>query len=76
MYMDDQLDDEDQASESGHEHEEELDSEDLLLPWSCCNAEFLAQVQEPVALANSIRRRLEQKQVSNFPFSKLISFLH
>ena len=75
-HVDVEVDDEDQASDSGHEHEEELDSEDLLLPWSCCNAEFLAQVQEPVALANSIRRRLEQKQVSNFPFSKLISFLH
>ena len=75
-HVDVEVDDEDQASESGHEHEEELDSEDLLLPWSCCNAEFLAQVQEPVALANSIRRRLEQKQVGNFPFSKLISFLH
>ena len=49
------------------DQDEELDSEDLLLPWSCCNAEFLAQVQEPVALANSIRRRLMDKsQVSNF----------
>ena len=62
------LDSDDVEGTHGH-NEEELDSEDLLLPWSCCNAEFLAQVQEPEALANTIRRRLMDKsQVGNFPF--------
>ena len=66
-HIDVEVDQNDQSE--NHEHEEELDSEDLLLPWSCCNAEFLAQVQEPEALANTIRRRLMDKsQVGNFPF--------
>ena len=71
-HIDVEVTDDDQdlsAIMENHEHEEELDSEDLLLPWSCCNAEFLAQVQEPEALANTIRRRLMDKsQVGNFPF--------
>ena len=53
-------------------HEEELNSEDLLLPWSCCVAQFLAaeeekerKLNEPQTLANTIRHRLMAKnQVS------------
>jgi len=51
-----------------HDPDEELDSEDLLLPWSCCVAEFLAVEEEkerkrnePEALANTIRGRLLSK---------------
>ena len=43
-------------------------SEDLLLPWSCCVAQFLAEeeekerkLNEPEALANTIRHRLMAK---------------
>ena len=50
------------------DHEEELNSEDLLLPWSCCVAQFLAEeeekerkLNEPEALANTIRHRLMAK---------------
>ena len=61
-----EFDSEEVEGAPSHHQDEELDSEDLLLPWSCCNAEFLAQVQEPEALANTIRRRLMDKsQVSN-----------
>lgn len=49
-------------------HEEELNSEDLLLPWSCCVAQFLAaeeekerKLNEPQTLANTIRHRLMAK---------------
>lgn len=57
--------------ETNHHHphdEEELDSEDLLLPWSCCEVHFLRQEEEkerqqsePEALANTIRHRLQSK---------------
>ena len=48
---------------NGEDHdEEELDSQDLLLPWSCCIAEYLKeQKDEPEALANTIRGRLLAK---------------
>ena len=57
-----------ESNESNGHHDEELDSEDLLLPWSCCVANFLAaeeekerQLNEPEALANTIRGRLLAK---------------
>lgn len=58
-----------QARKQPHpDHEEELNSEDLLLPWSCCVAQFLAEeeekerkLNEPEALANTIRHRLMAK---------------
>jgi len=52
--------------------EEELDSQDLLLPWSCCITEYLKeqkdledQLEEPEALANTIRGRLLAKSQVN-----------
>lgn len=67
--------------ETNHHHshdDEELDSEDLLLPWSCCEVNFLRlqeekerQQNEPEALANTIRHRLQSKsQVPYFHFDK------
>ena len=54
-------------------HEEELNSEDLLLPWSCCVAQFLAaeeekerKMNEPQTLANTIRHRLMAKNQVNY----------
>ena len=45
-----------------------VDSDDLLLPWSCCVSEFLkleeekeSKLNEPEALANTIRHRLMAK---------------
>ena len=45
-----------------------VDSDDLLLPWSCCVSEFLkleeekeSTLNEPEALANTIRHRLMAK---------------
>ena len=45
-----------------------VDSDDLLLPWSCCVSEFLkleeekeSRLNEPEALANTIRHRLMAK---------------
>ena len=45
-----------------------VDSDDLLLPWSCCVSEFLkleeekeSLLNEPEALANTIRHRLMAK---------------
>ena len=69
-HVDVDINDSDEVSEISHD--EELDSEDLLLPWSCCVAKFLAvqeekerQLNEPEALANTIRARLEQKSQVN-----------
>ena len=58
------------------DHDEELNSQDLLLPWSCCVAQFLAaeeekerKLNEPEALANTIRARLlEKSQVRTFTY--------
>jgi len=59
------------------DHEEELNSEDLLLPWSCCVAQFLAEeeekerkLNEPEALANTIRHRLMAKNQADKENSK------
>ena len=54
------------------EDEHHVDSDDLLLPWSCCASMWLKQqeeiekrLNEPEALANTIRHRLMAKnQVS------------
>ena len=50
------------------EDDEELDRQDLLLPWSCCFSDILAEIEEkerlknePQALANTIRKRLMEK---------------
>ena len=58
-------DESENADEDYHHH---VDSDDLLLPWSCCVSEFLKQqeelenkLNEPEALANTIRHRLMAK---------------
>ena len=55
----------DDESDEGEHH---VDSDDLLLPWSCCASMWLRQqeeiekrLNEPEALANTIRHRLMAK---------------
>lgn len=67
---------------SEQEEHEDLDSEDLLLPWSCCVSHFLAQqeekerqLNEPEALANTIRGRLLAKSKVSYRFISKIPFL-
>jgi regulator of sigma D len=70
------LDDEDHvdidvdADDTDDNEEDELDREDLLLPWTCCVAQFLREqeerekkLNEPEALANTIRQRLLEKSL-------------
>ena len=54
---------------AGNDTEDDLDQNDVLLPWSCCVPDKLdefvaataAMMEEPVAMANSIRGRLLAK---------------
>ena len=72
------VEEEEEANEAhdaeSDEDEHHVDSDDLLLPWSCCASMWLKQqeeiekrLNEPEALANTIRHRLMAKnQVSPF----------
>ena len=66
------VEEEEEANEAhdaeADEDEHHVDSDDLLLPWSCCASMWLKQqeeiekrLNEPEALANTIRHRLMAK---------------
>ena len=66
------VEEEEEANEAhdaeSDEDEHHVDSDDLLLPWSCCASMWLKQqeeiekrLNEPEALANTIRHRLMAK---------------
>ena len=72
--FDDSFDDADKSvtTDTDEEEDDELDIDDLLLPWSCCIPNKL--IEEPEAMANKIRNRLVAKsQVAFFHLMRMCS---